>query len=152
MYRIHAPPSDEKVEALRSFLHGLGIGLPPQGQIHPRDLDAVLQQVAETEQAPLVNEVVLRSQSQAQYAPDNIGHFGLALPRYAHFTSPIRRYADLCVHRALIRGLNAGPGGLTDAGGHAVRGHGRAHHRHRTPCGAGGARRDRPLSRCLHGR
>jgi ribonuclease R len=115
MYRIHAPPSDEKMEALRAFLHGMSVSLPPQGQIHPRDLDAVLKQVAETEAAPLVNEVVLRSQSQAQYSPDNIGHFGLALPRYAHFTSPIRRYADLCVHRALIRGLGAGSDGLTDA-------------------------------------
>ncbi len=114
MYRIHAPPSDEKMEALRSFLHGMSISLPPQGQIHPRDLDAVLKQVVDTEAAPLVNEVVLRSQSQAQYSPDNIGHFGLALPRYAHFTSPIRRYADLCVHRALIRGLNAGADGLTE--------------------------------------
>ena len=92
----------------------MALGLPPQGQVHPRDLDAVLKQVAGTESAPLVNEVVLRSQSQAQYAPDNIGHFGLALSRYAHFTSPIRRYADLCVHRALIRGLRAGPDGLTD--------------------------------------
>ena len=115
VYRIHAPPSDEKMEALRSFLHGMSVTLPPQGQVHPRDLDAVLKQVADTDAAPLVNEVVLRSQSQAQYSPDNIGHFGLALPRYAHFTSPIRRYADLCVHRALIRGLGAGPDGLTDA-------------------------------------
>ena len=115
MYRVHAPPSDEKMEALRAFLHGMSIALPPMGQIHPRDLDAVLVQVAGTEQAALVNEVVLRSQSQAQYNPDNIGHFGLALGRYAHFTSPIRRYADLCVHRALIRGLGAGPDGLTDA-------------------------------------
>ncbi len=114
MYRIHAPPSDEKMEALRTFLHGMSVSLPPQGQVHPRDLDAVLKQVADTEAAPLVNEVVLRSQSQAQYSPDNIGHFGLALPRYAHFTSPIRRYADLCVHRALIRGLGAGPDGLAD--------------------------------------
>ena len=114
MYRVHAPPSDEKMEALRSFLHGMAISLPPAGQVHPRDLEAVLQQVAGTEQAPLVNDVVLRSQSQAQYSPDNIGHFGLALSRYAHFTSPIRRYADLCVHRALIRGLAAGPDGLTD--------------------------------------
>jgi ribonuclease R len=115
MYRVHAPPSDEKMEALRTFLHGMSIGLPPKGQVHPRDLDAVLKQVEGTEAAPLVNEVVLRSQSQAQYAPDNIGHFGLALPKYAHFTSPIRRYADLCVHRALIRGLKAGEGGLTEA-------------------------------------
>jgi ribonuclease R len=115
MYRVHAPPSDEKMEALRTFLHGMSIGLPPKGQVHPRHLDAVLKQVEGTEAAPLVNEVVLRSQSQAQYAPDNIGHFGLALPKYAHFTSPIRRYADLCVHRALIRGLKAGEGGLTEA-------------------------------------
>ena len=115
MYRVHAPPSDEKMEALRSFLHGMSVALPPQGQVTPRDLDGVLKQVAGTDAAPLVNEVMLRSQSQAQYSPDNIGHFGLSLPRYAHFTSPIRRYADLCVHRALIRGLGAGPDGLTEA-------------------------------------
>jgi ribonuclease R len=115
MYRVHAPPSDEKLESLRTFLHGMSISLPPSGQIHPRDLDAVLKAVADTEQAPLVNEVVLRAQSQAQYNPDNIGHFGLSLSRYAHFTSPIRRYADLCVHRALIRGLGVGPDGLGDA-------------------------------------
>ena len=115
MYRVHAPPSDEKLESLRMFLHGMSISLPASNQIHPRDLDAVLKAVAETEQAPLVNEVMLRAQSQAQYNPDNIGHFGLSLSRYAHFTSPIRRYADLCVHRALIRGLGVGPDGLTDA-------------------------------------
>ena len=72
----------------------------------------MLRQVAGTPEAPLVNDVMLRSQSQAAYSPDNIGHFGLALPRYAHFTSPIRRYADLLVHRALIRGLRLGPGAL----------------------------------------
>ena len=80
--------------------------------MHPRDLDRVLRRVAGTPEAPLVNEVMLRSQSQAAYSPDNIGHFGLALPRYAHFTSPIRRYADLLVHRALIRGLRLGDGAL----------------------------------------
>ena len=111
MYRIHAPPSEEKLEALRTFLHGLGIGLPAGNQVHPRDLERVLQRVAGTPEAALVNEIILRSQSQAEYSPDNIGHFGLALPRYAHFTSPIRRYADLLVHRALIVGLSvrAGP-------------------------------------------
>ena len=112
VYRIHAPPTEEKLEALRTVLHGMDIGLPPGNELHPRDLDRILQKVAGTEQAPLVNEVVLRSQSQAAYSPDNIGHFGLALPRYAHFTSPIRRYADLLVHRALVSGLKLGLGGL----------------------------------------
>ena len=115
MYRVHAPPSEEKLAALRAFLGGMGIGLPPGNQLHPRDLDGVLRRVAGTAEAPLVNEVMLRSQSQAAYSPDNIGHFGLALPRYVHFTSPIRRYADLLVHRGLIAGLDvgdAGAGGL----------------------------------------
>jgi ribonuclease R len=115
LYRVHAPPSDEKLAALRIFLSSLGISLPPGDQVHPRDLDRVLRQVAGTPEAPLVNEVMLRSQSQAAYSPDNIGHFGLALTRYAHFTSPIRRYADLLVHRALILGLRFGSDGLTDA-------------------------------------
>ncbi len=115
MYRIHPPPSEEKLDALRSFLRGLDIGLPAGNQLHPRDLDRVLRQVAGTDAAPLVNETVLRSQSQASYSPENIGHFGLGLSRYAHFTSPIRRYADLLVHRALIRGLKLGNDGLTEA-------------------------------------
>ncbi len=112
MYRVHPPPSDEKLENLRGFLHQFDISLPPGNTLHPRDLDRVLRLVAGTEHAPLVNEVMLRSQSQASYSPDNIGHFGLSLARYAHFTSPIRRYADLLVHRALIRGLKLGDGAL----------------------------------------
>ncbi len=146
MYRVHAPPSDEKLEALRTILHSLGLGLPAGNQIHPRDLDRVLRQVAGTPEAGLVNEVMLRSQSQAAYSPDNIGHFGLALPRYAHFTSPIRRYADLLVHRALRRASSA----PTRRAGLA--GDGRAHQRHRAPRRAGRTRRARPLSRRLHGR
>ena len=114
MYRIHAPPSDEKLDNLRTVLGTLGLSLPHGLQVTPRDLDAVLQQAAGTEHALMVNEVVLRSQSQAAYSPENIGHFGLALERYAHFTSPIRRYADLLVHRALITGLRLGTGGLSD--------------------------------------
>ncbi len=113
MYRIHAPPSVEKLDNLRSFLGTLGISLQKSDQLHPRDLDHVLQLVAGTETAPLVNETVLRSQSQAEYSAENIGHFGLALSRYAHFTSPIRRYADLLVHRALISGLKLGSDGLS---------------------------------------
>ena len=111
-YRVHAPPSDEKLENLRGFLGTLGLGLKSAGELRPADLDAVLQSVAGTEAAPQVNEAVLRAQMQAEYSPDNIGHFGLALPKYAHFTSPIRRYADLMVHRALITGLKLGLGGL----------------------------------------
>jgi ribonuclease R len=114
MYRVHPLPSEEKLASLRDFLHGLGISLPPGDRVHPRDLDRVLRRVAGTPEAPLINEVMLRSQSQAEYSPDNIGHFGLALPRYAHFTSPIRRYADLLVHRALIRGLRLGDGALAE--------------------------------------
>jgi len=112
-YRVHAPPAAERLGALRDFLRGLGVALAPGGQVRPRDLDRVLGAVAGTELAPLVNEMVLRSQSQAAYSADNTGHFGLALPRYAHFTSPIRRYADLLVHRSLIRALRLGAGGLS---------------------------------------
>ncbi|MBV9758573.1 MAG: VacB/RNase II family 3'-5' exoribonuclease, partial [Alphaproteobacteria bacterium] len=112
MYRIHAPPTDEKLESLRDFLKTFDLKLPAGNRLHPRDLDGILRKVAGRPEAPLINEVILRSQSQAQYSPDNIGHFGLALPRYAHFTSPIRRYADLLVHRALIGGLALGKDGL----------------------------------------
>ena len=113
VYRVHAPPSEVKLDGLRTYLHGMSISLPPGDQIHPRDLDAVLTRVAGTEEAPLVNDAVLRSQSQAAYSPENLGHFGLALTRYAHFTSPIRRYADLLVHRSLIGALGFGTDGLT---------------------------------------
>ena len=114
IYRIHAPPSAEKAENLRAFLATMGIPLKPVGELRPADLDAVLKRVAGGDLAPQVNEIMLRSQSQAEYGTDNIGHFGLSLPAYAHFTSPIRRYADLAVHRALVAGLKLGPGGLAD--------------------------------------
>ena len=112
MYRVHAPPSPEKLDALRSLLATFDISLKQGDQVTPRDLDQILKRVAGTDAAPLVNETVLRSQSQAEYSPENIGHFGLALKSYAHFTSPIRRYADLLVHRALIAGLKLGADGL----------------------------------------
>ena len=115
MYRVHAPPTEEKLDNLRTFLRQFDVSLPPGNVLHPRDLDQVLKKVAGTEHAQMVNEVVLRSQSQAAYAPENIGHFGLSLAKYAHFTSPIRRYADLLVHRALITGLKLGEGGLDQA-------------------------------------
>ena len=112
VYRVHRPPSEDKLAHLREVLRTLDLSLPPGPAIHPRDLDRVLAAVRGTPHAALVNETVLRAQSQAEYNPDNAGHFGLALPRYAHFTSPIRRYADLLVHRALIAGLRLGPDGL----------------------------------------
>jgi ribonuclease R len=104
LYRVHDAPDPEKLDALRDFLDELGIaGLTlAKGQvIRPALFNRILEKARGTPEAPIVNELVLRSQAQAVYSPNNIGHFGLALPRYAHFTSPIRRYADLVVHRAL---------------------------------------------------
>ncbi len=112
MYRIHDAPSEEKLESLHEFLEGAGYKLNKGAVLRPRDFNRILEEAKDTPEAELINTVVLRSQSQAMYSPDNIGHFGLALKKYAHFTSPIRRYADLLVHRALIAGLKLGEGGL----------------------------------------
>jgi len=112
MYRIHDEPAMEKLEALREFLGSLNIKLPKGQVLKPAAFNHILGNVPGTPHAQLVSEVILRSQAQAIYSPDNLGHFGLALRRYAHFTSPIRRYADLLVHRALVHGLNLGDGGL----------------------------------------
>ena len=113
MYRVHDAPDPDKVEALRVFLEetGLpGLALAKGQAIKPELFNRVLRRAAGTGEAVLVNDLVLRCQAQAAYNPNNIGHFGLALRRYAHFTSPIRRYADLLVHRALLR--EAGLDGL----------------------------------------
>ena len=114
LYRIHDRPSEMKLEGLRDFLDTLGISLVPGKQLHPRFLTQILENSAGTPHAQVVNEMMLRSQAQAVYSPDNIGHFGLALAKYAHFTSPIRRYADLVVHRGLVRACKLGEDGLTD--------------------------------------
>ncbi|RVD41719.1 MAG: ribonuclease R [Mesorhizobium sp.] len=113
VYRIHDAPSLAKQESLREFLQTLGLSLARGAQMRPNQFNGILERVRGADNEALVNEVVLRSQSQAEYSPKNIGHFGLNLKRYAHFTSPIRRYADLIVHRGLIAALNLGPGGLT---------------------------------------
>ncbi|MGI9365046.1 MAG: ribonuclease R [Rhizobiaceae bacterium] len=113
IYRIHDVPSLAKLESLREFLKTLTIPLAKGGQVKPSTFNAILAQVEEMDSKELVNSVILRSQSQAEYSPSNIGHFGLNLKKYAHFTSPIRRYADLIVHRALIGSLNLGAGGIT---------------------------------------
>lgn len=112
VYRAHDAPSAEKLAALGEFLRSLDISLARGTNVQPRQFNQILARVADTPNAGLVNEVVLRSQSQAEYTPENYGHFGLNLRRYAHFTSPIRRYADLIVHRALIAALKLGDGGF----------------------------------------
>ncbi|MPY70789.1 MAG: ribonuclease R [Alphaproteobacteria bacterium] len=126
MYRVHDEPAPDRLVALRRFLETLGYNLGGGQAVRPRHFAQLLKKVAGTPRAHAVNDAVLRSQAQAVYSPDNLGHFGLALRRYAHFTSPIRRYSDLLVHRALITGLKLGAGGLernaaerfTEAGEH----------------------------------
>ena len=113
IYRVHDAPSLDKMERLREFLGTLDISLARPGNLRAMHFNQILARVADTENDELVSQVVLRSQSQAEYSPENIGHFGLQLSRYAHFTSPIRRYADLIVHRALVGSLGLGSGGIT---------------------------------------
>jgi ribonuclease R len=115
IYRVHDEPAMERVVALREFLQTLDINFPKTGALRPEAFNRVLKLVKGRDAEQLVNEVVLRSQAQAEYAADNYGHFGLNLRRYAHFTSPIRRYADLIVHRGLIRALGLGAGALPEA-------------------------------------
>ncbi|HYM31515.1 MAG TPA: ribonuclease R [Candidatus Cybelea sp.] len=113
MYRVHEEPAVDRVEALRTFLETLDLRLAKGQRLTAAQFNRVLARVAGTPHEHLVNEVVLRAQAQAVYSPENIGHFGLHLRRYAHFTSPIRRYADLLVHRALVTGGRLGEGGLS---------------------------------------
>ncbi|HET9716781.1 MAG TPA: ribonuclease R [Pseudolabrys sp.] len=114
IYRVHDEPGMEKVQALRELLATLDIPFAKTGTLRPEAFNRVLMRVRGRDAEQLVNEVVLRTQAQAEYAAENYGHFGLNLRRYAHFTSPIRRYADLIVHRGLIRALKFGDGGLPD--------------------------------------
>jgi ribonuclease R len=115
IYRVHDEPSLERVEALRDLLRTLDMSFPKGAVLRPSLFNSVLDRVKGTDTETLVNEVVLRSQAQAEYSAENYGHFGLALRRYAHFTSPIRRYADLVVHRGLVRALKLKDGALPDS-------------------------------------
>ncbi|CAN5338736.1 ribonuclease R [soil metagenome] len=114
IYRIHDTPSQEKIFNLADFLSTIAKSWNKGEAPTTKRFNKLLDETRDTAHAEVVNEVVLRSQMQAIYSPDNVGHFGLNLDRYAHFTSPIRRYSDLIVHRGLIRALNLGKDGLTD--------------------------------------
>ena len=110
LYRIHEGPSEERLKKLRAFLGELGLGLSGGEKPTPRDYTRVLEGVKGRPDAHLIQTVMLRSLAQATYSPANAGHFGLALEAYAHFTSPIRRYPDLQVHRAIRHILDGGKG------------------------------------------
>jgi ribonuclease R len=107
-YRVHAPPPASKYEDLLEFLREFKLSLPPLEQVTPGDFSALLKKVRKRPDASLIESVLLRSQSLAVYQPDDPGHFGLGLETYTHFTSPIRRYPDLLVHRAIRYALGGG--------------------------------------------
>jgi len=112
IYRVHDTPSEEKINSLKDFLNTLDLSFGGSGPMQPRLFNGILHKAKGKDYEEMVTEVVLRSQAQAEYNPENYGHFGLNLARYAHFTSPIRRYADLVVHRALVGALGLGDDGL----------------------------------------
>ncbi|MET0984157.1 MAG: ribonuclease R [Steroidobacteraceae bacterium] len=108
LYRVHGEPEADRLEQLRTFLAGFGVHLPADRAPTPKELAAVLHGLSESEDASLIQTVVIRSMPQAVYQPKNIAHFGLALSEYVHFTSPIRRYPDLAVHRGIRHVLRGG--------------------------------------------
>ena len=112
LFRVHDAPTKEDLDALSRSLDGFGLRFTKARVVKPQHFNRVLEGAANTDLSYVVSDLVLRSQTKAEYAPANIGHFGLGLRRYAHFTSPIRRYADLIVHRSLIGSLKLGEGGL----------------------------------------
>lgn len=114
LYRIHEPPSMEKASALQEFLKSISMSVPKGGTLRPAHFNGLLKDVVDGPYETMVNEMVLRTQSRAEYSTENQGHFGLNLDHYAHFTSPIRRYADLIIHRALVTAHNLGDDGLSD--------------------------------------
>jgi ribonuclease R len=111
---VHEDPSTEKLRALQEFLRTTNIPFALGQVVRSKHFNQILRAAKDTPHQRVVNEVVLRSQAQANYRHENAGHFGLSLANYAHFTSPIRRYADLIVHRALITALKLGDDGLSN--------------------------------------
>ena len=114
MYRVHEVPSREKLVALKDYLATFDVEFALGQVVRPAIFNAIIERFGEREGRQEIMEQLLRTQMQARYSPERLGHFGLALPTYAHFTSPIRRYADLIVHRALTRAYHLGEGGLSD--------------------------------------
>lgn len=114
-YRIHEPPDTARIEQLREFIGGFGLRLQGRGSPTPKQLQAVIEQVKDRPEEKLLSTVVLRSMRQARYSEENHGHFGLAAPHYAHFTSPIRRYPDLLLHRICASRFLGDGGGLLTA-------------------------------------
>ncbi|MEX2496398.1 MAG: ribonuclease R [Woeseia sp.] len=111
LYRVHAKPDAERFEDLRQYLLSLGLKVPHPDHVEPRAFNQLLKQVENRPDSPAISMAMLRSLTHAEYTPDNIGHFGLALDAYAHFTSPIRRYPDLLVHRAIRHIIRTGKAG-----------------------------------------
>jgi len=108
LYRVHGLPELDRLETLRTFLREFALWLPAPEEITPEHLRDLLTKIGDRPDAGLISTAVIRSMTQAVYQPGNIGHFGLALDHYAHFTSPIRRYPDLVVHRGIRQVLRAG--------------------------------------------
>ncbi|MGH1576751.1 ribonuclease R [Planktotalea sp.] len=121
LFRVHEEPAQDKLNALRETAEAAGLTLPKGQVLQTRHLNQLLAQAADSDESELINISTLRSMTQAYYAPENFGHFGLALRNYGHFTSPIRRYADLIVHRALITAHGWGDDGLTQADADALK-------------------------------
>ncbi|HEY0113138.1 MAG TPA: VacB/RNase II family 3'-5' exoribonuclease [Allosphingosinicella sp.] len=120
MYRDHEPPSREKLVALKDYLKTFEVEFALGQVVRPSTFNRIIERLGDADFKPQVMEQILRTQTQAYYSPENKGHFGLALGSYAHFTSPIRRYADLVVHRALVRAYGLGDGGLSDSEAEAM--------------------------------
>lgn len=114
VYRIHDRPNSDKIDSLRSFIESFDISMPKGQVTSPGQINRILHDAAQTPHKHLIHSMILRTQCQAVYSPENVGHFGLALQRYGHFTSPIRRYADLLIHRLLITAYGLGSGGISD--------------------------------------
>lgn len=116
MFRIHEKPLEEKLKDIEPLLHGLHLKLPDYPALQPGHFNHILEECRRHNLGSGINNLVLRLQCQAKYTPENVGHFGLALSDYVHFTSPIRRYADLLIHRALIKGCGMPDGGELESG------------------------------------